>query len=615
MVDIDLDLVEHLVDEHVAAGAQPGLAYGVVDGLRLVHTGGRGVRRVSPGDTAAPDADTLFRIASMTKSFTAATVLRLRDEGLLRLDDEVAGWVPQLAGVLPTADSAPLTVRAVLTMTAGWPTDDPWGDRQQSLPDNEFAALLAGGLSSAWAPGTVAEYSNLGYAVLGRVIAAAAGEPYPDAVRRRLLSPLGMASTGFTEDVVDAGRRALGHRLTGTLWESVPFDALGAFAPMGGLFSTVRDLARWVGFLADAFPARDGPDDPILRRASRRELQLPQAMWAPIQAWPTLAEPPVVRGFGYGLGLMVERDLRRGTFVQHSGGYPGFGSHMRWHPATGLGVVVLANSTYAPAGRLGSRLLDAVLDSALDSGLGRGLDAGPHAGLGTRPAPLVRTGRLEPAPSMRPETTDAREAVTRLITRWDDDLAGQWLAMNVDLDEPLERRRTQWADAVARIGPLAPDPEPSPDPGVDPTTIPNSPAHDSWWLRGPGGRIRVEIQLTPEVPPRVQTLTVTPVPDPSEQLLAVATEFCRASASPAPTWPAGLPISPGIAEDAVRQLTVAAAWSGPCRLGPAVAGDGATTATFLLDGRHRLLLALAVADGEVVELTVTPGWAPVRLGR
>src|SRR5450759_2289440 len=111
----------------------PGVAWGIVSHGSLVHAGGAGTTR--HGEDRRPDARSVFRIASMTKSFTASTVLLLRDEGHLRLDDPVAAYVPELVGWrLPTADSVPVTVRQLLTMSAGLATDDPWGDRQQGPP-------------------------------------------------------------------------------------------------------------------------------------------------------------------------------------------------------------------------------------------------------------------------------------------------------------------------------------------------------------------------------------------------------------------------------------------------------------------------------------------------
>ena len=188
----------------------PGMAWGVVRDGRLVHSGGAGT--VSQQDPTTPTADHVFRIASMTKSFTAATVLALRDEGRLRLDDPVADHVPALSAWPPyAADAAPVTIRELLAMSGGLATDDPWGDRQQGLPLDAFERLLADGPSFALPPGVVFEYSNLGYGILGRVITSAAGREYREVVRERLLVPLGMTSTGYLEEEVAPDRLMHGY--------------------------------------------------------------------------------------------------------------------------------------------------------------------------------------------------------------------------------------------------------------------------------------------------------------------------------------------------------------------------------------------------------------------
>ena len=146
----DFRAVDAMVSDYFDRGGQPAIAYGILRDGALVHAAGFG-ERVLGGP--APDADTVFRIASMSKSFTASAVLLLRDEGLLALDDPAEKYVPELAGWPPvTADSDRVTIRHLLTMTAGFPTDDPWGDRQQGLPLEEFGTLLAGGVGFNWAP-------------------------------------------------------------------------------------------------------------------------------------------------------------------------------------------------------------------------------------------------------------------------------------------------------------------------------------------------------------------------------------------------------------------------------------------------------------------------------
>ena len=566
-----------------AEGGQPGIAFGVVAGGRLVHSGGFGERRRHGG--APPDAHTRFRIASMTKSFTASALLQLRDDGALRLDDPLAEYVPaaaQLRG--PTRDSPPITIRHLLTMSAGLPTDDPWGDRQQGLPAQDFGELVRGGLSFAWAPGTAFEYSNLGYALLGLVIESCTGSSYRDVVTERLLDPLGMTSTGFDESAVPPSRRATGHRRDGGGWRPVPNDPYGAFAPMGGLFSTVTDLARWVAEFTDAFPPRDDPESGHpLSRASRRELQQAHRGLPAQLLWPSVDAAPTVRATGYGFGLLVEHDPVHGLIVGHSGGYPGYGSHMRWHPGTGLGVVLLGNATYTPAFRPAARMLALLLAGAAHPPRRsrRVTGVGPFG---------ASSGQAQPAPAGEPSwtaTRQARTAVERLLQGWDDALAAEVFADNVDLDRPLAERRAELEQIRERFGPL----QPLPGSPTEPT-----PAQCSWWMQGPGGRVRLDILLTPQRPPRVQTLIVTPAPQPSARLLEVAELVVAELARPCPQWPPGVATSRGVDPATLaRLLQVAAAWAGACDIVAVTGGDGGDVAIFRLAGeRGELGLTLTV---------------------
>src|SRR6266851_8819323 len=206
---VDFADVDTLAAGYHQRGGQPGLAYGIVIGGELVHAAGLGERHLGG---PPPDDGTVFRIASMTKSFTASAIMALRDDGALKLDDLAGAYVPELRDWPPVSpDSARISIRHLLTMTAGFPTDDPWGDRQQGLPLEEFASFLSKGVRFNWAPGTGFEYSNLGYAILGRVISAVTGVAYPDYIRHRLLNPLGMTRTGYeAEEFEVPGQQASG---------------------------------------------------------------------------------------------------------------------------------------------------------------------------------------------------------------------------------------------------------------------------------------------------------------------------------------------------------------------------------------------------------------------
>ncbi len=571
---------DELVADFQRNGSAPAVAYGIVAGGTLVHTAGYGQRWLGG---PAPDADTVFRIASMTKSFTAAAVLALRDDGALRLDDPVAYLVPELRGVRQVSADAPdITVRQLLTMTAGFPTDDPWGDRQQGLPLAEFVTLLLRGVRQAWAPGTCFEYSNLGYALLGRVIAAAAGTSYQEFVSSRLLGPLGLSRTGYELAGFEPAGVARGYQRGPAGWAELVPDGDGAFAPMGGVFSCVRDLAAWAAGLAAGFPAgaeTDGGPHP-LRRASRREMQLPQVAIPPYPALPLPGGAALGSQLSYGFGLFIEEHPAAGRLVSHGGGYPGFGSHMRWHPASGLAVIVLANSTYAAAHPLAGTLLDMLLRAAPAAPAGQPRSRGPV-----------------PAPGTPwPETSAAQQAVDELLRSWDDAAADRIFTPNVAQDEPYPIRREKAELTWQRLG--------RPGGGAGRSTgrpaESDSPAHLRWWLHGERAAAAVEIKLTPENPPRVQSLTLAVPPAWDGPLWQRTQQLISLLNANAPDWPADLPVA-GPLDTAVlvRRLRTAAAWAGQCQAGALRGGDGRTSVTVELAGEHaRLSLAVQLDQAQ-----------------
>jgi len=551
-------------------GGQPGFAYGIVIDGELVHVAGFGELRLGG---PAPDADTVFRIASMSKSFTASAVLALRDDGALGLDDPAEAYLPELRGWPPvTRDSGPTSIRHLLTMTAGFPTDDPWGDRQQGMPLEEFTAFLAGGVSFARAPGIGFEYSNLGYAILGRVITAVTGAAYPDYVRDRLLRPLGMTRTGFEAAEFGAGL-AHGYRRAPDGWSQVAFEPCGAFAPMGGIFSCVRDLARWVDGFAAAFPPGDAGGRHPVRPATRREMQLAQVLtgWDKLE-FPGEAGPALLTAYGF--GLFVGEHPAWGRVVGHSGGYPGFGSNMRWHPATKTGVIALGNGTYSAMQSLAARILPAVLE------------------------------RRQPAAQISPwpRTVAAKDAVGRLLRSWDDAEAARLFSPNVAQDAPFAERRKTIAVIGDRIGEFRDD-------GGRPPEF-DTPAQCRWWLAGEHGVVQVQIQLTPEREPRVQSLTLAVPPAPGSPLRSTLDALLAWLNGPDRDWPPAVSVTDTIEVALLaRRLRMAAAWSGECRLDAWKAGDGAASTTVALTGEHAPLTLSLLVDpltGTLRHLDILP---------
>ena len=336
--------------ERLAGEAKiPGVAWGVVRDGALSHAGGAGTIR--DGEDRRPDADSVYRIASMTKSFTATAVLLLRDEGRLGLDDPVGAHVPALAGwAPPTADSPAITIRHLLTMSAGLATDDPWGDRQQGLALDAFERFLAEGPPFAWPPGTTFEYSNLGYGILGRVVTAAGGQEYGDLVRDRILGPLGMTSTAYHAADVPEARLAHGYvRRDGALIREGG-DPYGALASMGGVFSSIRDLARWVAGFLDAFPARDDPEGGHpLRRASRREMQQAHRLVVPsLPAAPGPRRRPSSTSWATASASSSTPTPSWGRSCRTPAATRASGPTWRGTPRPASGVIGLGNLRYAP---------------------------------------------------------------------------------------------------------------------------------------------------------------------------------------------------------------------------------------------------------------------------
>jgi len=502
----DPTVVDELFAKRFEDGLAPGLVYGVVRAGELVHSGAFGTVRVR--EARRPGVDDVFRIASMSKSFMAAALLLLRDRGQLRLDDPLAHYLPEIVDQPSyAADSPPLTLRLLLTMAAGLPSDNPWGDRQEALTYEQFGTFLDGGFSLGAQPGTVYEYANLGYALLGRVVATVvSGTADPTAaegadrefVETELLAPLGMTATTYSVDAVGP-RLVPGHVKRSDGWHELPPTPPGAFSAMGGLHSSISDLVRWVGGFTAAFSG--APDAHPLSAASRREMQQLHRIGTVAG---TLAfdgpEPGIgaVAG-GYGFGLMVDQDDVLGQIVHHSGGYPGYGSRMVWHPETATGVITLSNGTYAGAydqAMVATRIL-------------------ARAALGERGTARWST----PVRGLRDRLDRALAAgIERLATF---DLDGTEVfadpalfADNVELDLPDAERRLQLREARAKVGlPLG---------GAPAGYWSSMSAHAVAVVPAERGRYDVEVLLSPEAEPRLQSLLATPVPDVPEELLTAA---------------------------------------------------------------------------------------------
>ena len=343
-------------EERIAAFVKehrlPGCAAGVVVGDELVWSGGYGYADV---ETKRPhDAQTLFRIASITKTFTATAILQLRDEGKLHLDDPAVAYLPELReaqspfGLIDT-----VTIRRMLSHESGLMGDPPgarwFHDIYEASPEVNLSK--AAEIGTRIPPNVQQKYSNLAYQLLGEIVARTGGTPYVDAIRHRILEPLGMSSTAFhplpsgLED-----RRAVPYW---SRWLSDTFSPASGLAEFpaaeGGLQSCVEDVAKW---LSAQFPVEGGPEGhrTVLSDATLREMHRPRYLegdkWE--EAW-------CIGWYAVRTGETV--------WIQHSGGLPGFITNACFRSKERVGAMAFLNGV-AEASKLAMELGGLALEAA-----------------------------------------------------------------------------------------------------------------------------------------------------------------------------------------------------------------------------------------------------------
>jgi CubicO group peptidase (beta-lactamase class C family) len=467
---VDQLFMQFVADRHV-----PGAAWGIRVAENGSHTGVTGFRDVASKSPVT--SDSVFRIASMTKSFTAISILKLRDEGKLSLDDPAEKYVPEMAGMkYATSDAPKITIRHLLSHAEGFPEDNPWGDRQLADSDERLSQMLRAGIPFSNAPGIAYEYSNLGFAILGRIVTNVSKTRYEDYVSANILIPLAMRSTTLEPAKVAPDRLVHGYRWEDERWKDEPLLANGSFGSMGGMLTSVSDLDRYVGMFLSVWPPRDGQELFPIRKSSLREMQ---HLWSPVPS--SVTRDPATGALqltsgGYGYGLRVAQTCTFRTIVSHTGGLPGFGSVMTWLPDYGVGIVAFGNLTYTGWGGIATTALEMLVKK---------LDLHPR----------------QPTPS--PALTEARDKVSRLVVSWDDRLADSIAAENLFLDQTRDRRRAEIERLRAPVGACTP--------GRRFDTVENA-LRGSWTMSCERGKLEVSITLAPTMPPTVQYLSVRSAP-------------------------------------------------------------------------------------------------------
>ncbi len=468
------EAIDSLYRSFAAENNLPGVSYGIIIDTALVHTGCCGYSSLA--DSRPVTSSTSFRAASMTKSFTALAILKLRDEGKLGLDDPVQTYLPELKDLkYLTTDAPVLTIRHLLTHTGGFPQDDPWADRQLETTEEELIALIADGVSMSNVPGITYEYSNLGYTLLGRIIKAVTGEPYQTYISLNIFKPLGMSSTVWEHAELPEGIMAHGYMYRRGEWIEEPLLHDGPFGAMGGLISTVGDFARYAVMHLSAWPPRDDPDKGPAKRSSLREMHSPSSgvAYSSSNLYPGGPDCHVTVAYGYGLRWSVDCMGRRKIY--HNGGLPGFGSNWTIMPDFGIGVVAFSNRTYGSTWAVNQQLLDLIIDE---------LDKQARI-------PAV-TGILR---------TRMNELVS-ILPGWDVSGYESLFADNFFDDYLLVDLRAQSEMIFKEAGEILNVSE----------MIPGNNLRGSFVMEGRDGDITIGFTLTPEATPRIQAFSIALTP-------------------------------------------------------------------------------------------------------
>lgn len=462
----------YAIDNHL-----PGLAFGIVVDGQLVHTGNYGFTDIEKKIPVS--SSSLFRIASMSKSFTAMAILRLRDEGKLNLDDPAYLFIPELKDIAyPTADAPPITVRHLLSHGAGFPEDNPWGDRQLADTDKDLMEFIGKQISFSNPPGIAYEYSNLGFALLGKVITNVSGKRYQDYIRENIWQPLKMNTSEWEYGNVAPDKLAHGYRWLNEKWneETLLHDTPdGSWGAMGSMITSIDEFSRYMALHIAAWPPSNAADDGPLKRSSVREMHHP---WRPNNLiadfkYPSGRVCPVAIAYCYGLNWL--RDCEGRIYVGHSGGLPGFGSQWRILPDYGIGVVAFANRTYSPITAINFRVLDTMITMANLS-----------------PRQLLPSAILE----------QRKKELVKLLPDWSNAESSGIFAENFFPDFPIDSLKKEARELYAKAGKII---------SIE-AIKPENQLRGSFIIHGEKKDLEVYFTLSPENPPLIQDYEIKELP-------------------------------------------------------------------------------------------------------
>ncbi len=333
----------------------PGLSFGVVYDQELIWSRGLGYADLERKTPATPR--TIYRIASITKLFTATAIMQLRDAGRLRLDDPVVQYLPWFRIRRQDQDDPPITIRQLLTHTSGLPRESAfpyWTDG--SFPTREELIAALPDQETVFPPLTQWKYSNLALTLAGEIVVSISGQPYPDYVRAHILEPLEMQSTSVVlpDEQRDRLATPYGRRLPDGSRAIQPFTDCRGITPAANMSTTVEDLARFA-----ALQLRDGPAGgaQILKGSTLREMH--RVQWLNPD-WK----------MGWGLGFTIRRRGEQ-TLLEHGGAVPGFRTLLSICPEDKIAFIALTNADDGEPGFYVEQAYNTIAPAVREAGLPR----------------------------------------------------------------------------------------------------------------------------------------------------------------------------------------------------------------------------------------------------
>ncbi len=325
-MDVDAE-IDRLFNDYAGKG-MPGASLMVIKDGRPVLTKSYGLANVEEGIPVRPETN--FRLASVTKQFTATAILMMVEQGKLSLDDSIRKHFPEFP---PFADG--ITIRNVLQHTSGIQDYEPiYGDRfPEQVSDRGVVEIISKTEGTMFPPGSQYSYSNSGYAILAVLVEQLSGETFPDFLREHIFVPLEMMNTvALVEGVTKVPNRSFGYSVSDAGVEYTDQSAWSAVLGDGGVYSSVLDLFKWDQALYD-----NGLISADLRA----------------QSW-----TPGLETYGFGFRIDEYRGHKR---YHHSGSTSGFRNHMQQFPEDRLSIIILTNRAEPDVEPLAEKVADLFL--------------------------------------------------------------------------------------------------------------------------------------------------------------------------------------------------------------------------------------------------------------